>query len=82
LIPLRVIKRMTQGGRAMSATNKLRNKLQRVSGRAKESIGRATGDRNLEGRGVADQFKADVKDVGEQAKDVIRGRRVRRRRRI
>jgi uncharacterized protein YjbJ (UPF0337 family) len=59
----------------MSATNKLRNKLQRVTGRAKESIGRATGDRNLETRGVGDQFKADVKDVGEKAKDAFRGRR-------
>ena len=66
----------------MSATNRLRNKLQRVSGRAKESIGRVTGDRNLQSRGAADQFTADVKDIGEQAKDVIRGRRVRRRRRI
>ncbi|MDT5400967.1 MAG: hypothetical protein QOK33_4198 [Mycobacterium sp.] len=66
----------------MSATNKLRNKLQRVSGRAKESIGRVTRDRNLESRGVADQFKADVKDVGEKARDVIRGRRGRRGRRI
>jgi uncharacterized protein YjbJ (UPF0337 family) len=59
----------------MSATNKLRNKLQRVSGRAKESLGRATGDRNLESRGAADQFKADVKDIGEKAKDAFRGRR-------
>ena len=66
----------------MSATNKLRNKLQRVSGRAKESLGRATGDRNLESRGAADQFKADVKDIGERAKDVIRGRHGRRGRRI
>ncbi|MFZ0715599.1 CsbD family protein [Mycobacterium sp.] len=66
----------------MSATNKLRNKLQRVSGRAKEGIGRATGDRNLESRGVADQFKADVKDIGERAKDFIRGRHGRRGRRI
>ena len=39
----------------MSATNKLRNKLQRVSGRAKESIGRVTGDRKLESRGVGRQ---------------------------
>jgi uncharacterized protein YjbJ (UPF0337 family) len=63
----------------MSATNKLRNKLQRVSGRAKETIGRATGDRNLENRGVRDQFESDVKDVGEKAKDAFRGRRGRRR---
>jgi uncharacterized protein YjbJ (UPF0337 family) len=66
----------------MSATNKLRNKLQRVSGRAKESIGRVTRDRNLESRGVGDQLKADVKDVGEKAKDAFRGRRGRRGRRI
>jgi uncharacterized protein YjbJ (UPF0337 family) len=66
----------------MSATNRLRNKLQRVSGRAKETIGRATSDRNLESRGVADQVKADVKDIGEKAKDVIRGRHGRRGRRI
>jgi uncharacterized protein YjbJ (UPF0337 family) len=66
----------------MSATNKLRNKLQRVSGRAKESLGRATGDRNLESRGAADQFKADVKDIAEKAKDIIRGRHGRRGRRI
>ena len=66
----------------MSATNKLRNKLQRVSGRAKESIGRVTGDRNLESRGVGDQVKADVKDIGEKAKDAFRGRRGRRGRRI
>jgi uncharacterized protein YjbJ (UPF0337 family) len=66
----------------MSATNKLRNKLQRVSGRAKESIGRVIGDRELESRGLGDQFTADVKDIGEKAKDVIRRRRVRRRRRI
>ena len=66
----------------MSAINKLRNKVQRVSGRAKETIGRATGDRKLESRGVRDQFKSDVKDVGEKVKDVFRGRHGRRGRRI
>jgi uncharacterized protein YjbJ (UPF0337 family) len=63
----------------MSVINKVRNKLQRVSGRAKESIGRVTGDRKLESRGVGDQFKADVKDTGEKVKDAFRGRRRRRR---
>ena len=52
----------------MSATNKLRNKVQKLSGRAKESIGRATGDRKLESRGVGDQFKADVKDSAKGSK--------------
>jgi uncharacterized protein YjbJ (UPF0337 family) len=59
----------------MTTTNKLRNKLQKLGGRAKESIGRATGDRKLENRGVRDQFESDVKDVGEKAKDAFRGRR-------
>ncbi|MFZ0228770.1 MAG: CsbD family protein [Mycobacterium sp.] len=62
----------------MSATNKLRNKVQKLSGRAKETIGRATGDRKLENRGVRDQFESDVKGAGEKVKDAFRGRRPRR----
>jgi len=62
----------------MSATNKLRNKLQRLGGRAKETIGRATGNRNLENRGVGDQVKSDLKDTGEKVKDAFWGRRGRR----
>lgn len=58
----------------MSATNKLRNKLQKLCGRAKETIGRATGERNLENRGVRDQFKSDLKGAGEKVKDAFRGR--------
>jgi uncharacterized protein YjbJ (UPF0337 family) len=68
----------TKGGLAMSATRKLRNKVQKLGGRAKETIGRATGDRRLENRGVRDQFESDVKDVGEKVKDAFRGRRGRR----
>jgi uncharacterized protein YjbJ (UPF0337 family) len=66
----------------MSATNKVRNKLQRVSGRAKQTLGRATGNRRLEGRGVRDQVASDVKDVGETVKDAFGGRWGRRGRRI
>ena len=62
----------------MSATNKLRNKVQKLGGRAKETIGRATGDRKLENRGVRDQFESDVKGAGEKFKDAFRGRRGRR----
>jgi uncharacterized protein YjbJ (UPF0337 family) len=58
----------------MGARNKARNKLQRVRGRVKESVGRAIGDRNLENRGVADRVKADLKDSGEKVKDAFRGR--------
>ena len=47
MIPLRVsqrrTKRRTKGGLAMSATDKLRNKVQKLGGRAKETIGRTCG---------------------------------------
>jgi uncharacterized protein YjbJ (UPF0337 family) len=58
----------------MSAINRVRNKLQKVGGRAKETIGRATGNRRLESRGVRDQVASDVKNVGERVKDSIGGR--------
>jgi uncharacterized protein YjbJ (UPF0337 family) len=58
----------------MSATNRVRNKLQKVGGRAKETIGRATGNRRLENRGVRDQVASDVKNVGERVKDTLGGR--------
>jgi uncharacterized protein YjbJ (UPF0337 family) len=59
----------------MSATNKFRNKVQKLGGRAKETLGRATGNRRLQNRGVRDQFESDVKGVGEKVKDAFRGRR-------
>jgi uncharacterized protein YjbJ (UPF0337 family) len=58
----------------MSATNRVKNKLQKVGGRAKETIGRATGNRRLENRGVRDQVASDVKDVGERVKNTLSGR--------
>lgn len=62
----------------MSAIDKFRNKLQRLGGRGRETFGRATGDRNLENRGVGDQVKSDLKDAGEKVKDAFRGRGDRR----
>ncbi|MGH3543942.1 MAG: CsbD family protein [Acidimicrobiales bacterium] len=58
----------------MSATDKAKNKVQKAGGRAKEAIGRATGDRNLENRGKGDRVKSDLKDAGEKVKDAFRGR--------
>ncbi|MCV7260874.1 CsbD family protein [Mycobacterium shimoidei] len=59
----------------MSAIDKARNKLQKLGGRAKETMGRARGDRRLENRGVGEQFKSDLKDAGEKVKDAFRGGR-------
>ena len=58
----------------MGATDKARNKMQKLRGKAKETIGRATGDRSLEDQGSGDRVKSDLKDAGEKVKDALRGR--------
>jgi len=56
----------------MGLMDKLRNKLQMGRGRAKQTVGRASGDPYLESRGQADRVSGSVKQVGEQAKDAGR----------
>ncbi len=56
----------------MSATDKAKNKIEDVAGKAKEGLGRATGDRSTEDEGRADQTKADFKDAGEKVKDAFK----------
>ncbi len=63
----------------MSATDKAKNKVEKLAGQAKEAIGRATGDAELRDRGAAEQAKSDLKDAGEKVKDALRGSRGRRR---
>ncbi len=52
----------------MNTTNRLRNKGQYWSGRAKETIGRVTGNRRTRYEGKLDQVKANLKDTGAQLK--------------
>ena len=56
----------------MSATDKLKNTVEDLGGKAKESIGKATGDRDTEAEGKTDQSKADLKDAGEKVKDAFK----------
>lgn len=56
----------------MSMVDKMRNTLQRVMGRSKRTAGRVTGDRDLEARGAAQKMGGDVKQAGENLKDVVR----------
>lgn len=53
----------------MGTQDKASNKLQDVKGKVKETVGKATGDDDLESKGNTDQAKAAVKDVGEKVKD-------------
>ncbi|MEP7021244.1 MAG: CsbD family protein [Pseudonocardiales bacterium] len=56
----------------MSATDKAKNKIEDAAGKAKEGLGRATGDKDTEAEGRADQSKADFKDAGEKVKDAFK----------
>jgi uncharacterized protein YjbJ (UPF0337 family) len=56
----------------MSATDKAKNTMQDVEGKAKEALGSVTGDKSRENEGKADQSKADSKDAGEKVKDAFK----------
>jgi uncharacterized protein YjbJ (UPF0337 family) len=56
----------------MGATDKMKNAAEDLGGKAKEAVGRATGDREQEAEGRTDQTKSDVKDAGEKVKDAFK----------
>lgn len=56
----------------MSAEDKVKNKIDDVTGRAKEAIGNATGNPDTRNEGRADQAKASLKDAGEKIKDAFK----------
>ncbi|MBJ8348138.1 CsbD family protein [Antrihabitans sp. YC2-6] len=66
----------------MSGNDKFRNKVDEVSGRMKEELGRATGDRNLEARGRRKRSGANLKQAFEKVKDAFGGGNRRRNRRV
>ena len=56
----------------MSGVDKAKNTIEDVQGKAKEALGRATGDRDTEAEGKTDQVKSDFKDAGENVKDAFK----------
>jgi uncharacterized protein YjbJ (UPF0337 family) len=52
--------------------DKVRNKAKKLKGKAKEKVGQATGNQQLQAEGHVDQAKADVRQVGEKMKDIYR----------
>jgi uncharacterized protein YjbJ (UPF0337 family) len=56
----------------MSATDKMNNAVEDVEGKAKEAVGKATGDKGTENEGRATQAKADIKNAGEKVKDAFK----------
>jgi uncharacterized protein YjbJ (UPF0337 family) len=56
----------------VSATDKAKNKAQELSGKAKEAVGKVTGDKSTENEGKSDQVKSNLKDAGEKVKDAFK----------
>jgi uncharacterized protein YjbJ (UPF0337 family) len=56
----------------MSGTDKIKNRIEDAEGKAKEALGRVTGDRDTEKEGKGDQAKADLKNAGENVKDAFK----------
>jgi uncharacterized protein YjbJ (UPF0337 family) len=56
----------------MSGADKAKNKIEDLGGRAKEAIGKATGDPDTRNEGRADQARSSLKDAGEKVKDAFK----------
>jgi uncharacterized protein YjbJ (UPF0337 family) len=56
----------------MGLDDKIDNKAEELRGKAKEGVGRATDDEELEAQGRADQGKSNLKQAGEKIKDAFK----------
>jgi uncharacterized protein YjbJ (UPF0337 family) len=56
----------------MSALDKAKNAVEDAEGKAKETLGKVSGDRSTEAEGKTDQSKADLKNAGEKVKDAFK----------
>ena len=56
----------------MSTKDKISNKTQELTGKAKEGVGDATDDKSMENEGRADQAKGNFKQAGEKVKDAFK----------
>lgn len=56
----------------MGLDDKARDKAQELKGEAKERVGRATDDEELQAEGQADQTKGNLKQAGEKVKDAFK----------
>ena len=55
----------------MSFIDKAKNTAEKVAGEVKETVGKATDDKDLEAEGKTDQTKGSLKNVGEDVKDAF-----------
>ena len=60
-----------EGSPVMGWTDKLKNKKDETKGAAKEKLGKATDDEQMEREGKTDQTKSNLKQAGEKVKDAF-----------
>jgi uncharacterized protein YjbJ (UPF0337 family) len=53
----------------MGIGDKILNKVEELTGKGKEAVGKATGDEGLEAEGKLDQGNANLKQAGENVND-------------
>ncbi len=56
----------------MGLDDKIKNAAEEAAGKVKESAGNASGDEKLAAEGHGDQSKANLKQAGENVKDVFK----------
>lgn len=56
----------------MGADDKASNKIDDLGGKAKEAVGKVTGDDSTKNEGKLDQAKSSLKDAGEKVKDAFK----------
>jgi uncharacterized protein YjbJ (UPF0337 family) len=56
----------------MGFTDKAKNAAEDIAGKAKEQVGKVSGDKETEGEGKKDQAKSSLKKAGENVKDVFK----------
>ena len=56
----------------MGLSDKMGNAAESAKGKAKQALGEATDDEQLQAEGQVDQSKADLKQAGEKVKDAFR----------
>jgi uncharacterized protein YjbJ (UPF0337 family) len=56
----------------MSASDKVKNKLQSTKGEIKKAAGKATNNRSLEAEGKRDEVSGNMKQAGEKVKDAFK----------
>jgi uncharacterized protein YjbJ (UPF0337 family) len=56
----------------MGLDDKVDNQAENLGGKAKEGVGKATDDEQLEAEGKGDQFKSNLKQAGEKVKDAFK----------